>query len=281
MGWGPLGPRAATVRPAADTDSYAEAETWFRDCSAPGARDGTVPTSSWFNWLIGNLRFASAQAAIDVPNDQTIDEHLWNIIQNAITQRIGLTESFVPVPAQIRIFTSNGTWTKPEGLSHVRLQMWGGGGSGGSNDDTPFGGGGGNAGHVYGYVTADQLPASIAYIVGAGGASNPADEQTAGALGGDTTFNGLVAKGGGGGGAGGGAGVGGTFGEGGLFTIPTDFQARVIGIQGVRGYPGNPYNGIVTPSQVGLYGRGGSGGNTSVASVPGSNGLILIEEFAA
>ena len=88
MGWGPLGPRAAFVRPAADNDTYGNVATWFKNCSKPGAADGTIPTASWFNWLIGNLSYASTQASITVPNDQTDDTLVWGIIQAAITQRL-------------------------------------------------------------------------------------------------------------------------------------------------------------------------------------------------
>lgn len=88
MGWGPLGPRASAVRPAADPDTYGGIATWFKNCSAPGAADGTVPTASWFNWLIGNLSYACTQAGVTVPNDQTDDTLVWDMIQNAITDRL-------------------------------------------------------------------------------------------------------------------------------------------------------------------------------------------------
>lgn len=88
MGFGPLGPRATTVRPSADPDSYAGAETWFKNCSGPGASDGTVPTASFFNWYVGMFAYAAAQAGLAVANDQTDDTHLWDIIQLAITQRL-------------------------------------------------------------------------------------------------------------------------------------------------------------------------------------------------
>lgn len=89
-GWGPLGPRAATSRPAADVDTYAGVQTWFKNCSAPGALDGTVPTASWFNLLVGNLLYASTQAGVTIANDQSAssDDWLWEIIQNAITARL-------------------------------------------------------------------------------------------------------------------------------------------------------------------------------------------------
>jgi hypothetical protein len=89
-GFGPLGPRAATSRPPADPDAYSNLRTWFKNCSAPGASDGTVPTASWFNLIIGNLNYAADQAAVEIFNDQTADadSHLWDIIQEAISQRL-------------------------------------------------------------------------------------------------------------------------------------------------------------------------------------------------
>jgi hypothetical protein len=76
------------VRPAKDLDTYGNAQTWFKNCSAPGAADGTVPTASWFNWFIGNFVYASQQANVTVNNDQAVDTHLWDIIQAAITARL-------------------------------------------------------------------------------------------------------------------------------------------------------------------------------------------------
>lgn len=82
-GPGPLGPRAATVRPTADTDTYG-VQTYFQDCSAAGASDGTVPTASWFNHIQGQFTYAAAQAGVTVTNDQsaTQDDILWKILQS-------------------------------------------------------------------------------------------------------------------------------------------------------------------------------------------------------
>jgi hypothetical protein len=93
MGLGPLGARASAVRPPADPDTYGGIKTWFKNCSAAGAADGTVPTASWFNFIIGQFDFAATQAGVVVPNDQTVDRHLWDIIQNSITQRFATTGS--------------------------------------------------------------------------------------------------------------------------------------------------------------------------------------------
>lgn len=87
MGFGPLGARASAVRPAATPDAYGAIKTWFKNCTAAGAADGTVPDASWFNFIIGQFDYAATQAGVTVPNDQADDTHLWTIIQNAITAR--------------------------------------------------------------------------------------------------------------------------------------------------------------------------------------------------
>lgn len=89
-GLGPLGPRAVTVRPPANPDVYAGERTYFKDCSGPGAADGTVPTASWMNHIKGQFEFAADQLGIDLANDQTSegDKILWLIIQTAISRRL-------------------------------------------------------------------------------------------------------------------------------------------------------------------------------------------------
>ena len=88
IGFGPLGARAATIRPSVDADTYG-VQTWFKNCSGANAADGTVPTASWFNHIIGNLVYAAAQAGVSTTNDQSDDTYIWTIIDNAITARVG------------------------------------------------------------------------------------------------------------------------------------------------------------------------------------------------
>lgn len=87
-GFGPLGPRAATIRPSKDEDTYGS-QTWFQNCSSAGALDGTVPTASWFNHMIGQFVYAAGQAGVTLTNDQLDNTFLWQIIQNAIDARVG------------------------------------------------------------------------------------------------------------------------------------------------------------------------------------------------
>lgn len=91
--------------------------------------------------------------------------------------------------ANRQVFDASGTWTKPAGLSAdqlVLIELWGGGG-GGRNSTASSGGGGGA--YVRAIVTVGQLGATESVTIGAGGAVN--------AAGGNSTFAGLTALGGG------------------------------------------------------------------------------------
>lgn len=72
-----------------------------------------------------------------------------------------------------QIFTASGTWTKPAGLDPdavVSVEMWGGGGSGRRSGSGTFGGGGGGS-YLRASFRAGDLPASVAVVVGSGGAA--------------------------------------------------------------------------------------------------------------
>lgn len=107
-GFGPLGPRASLTRPPADQDAYQGFQTWFKNCSRPGAVDGTVPDASFFNHLVGNLVYAAARAGVTLSNNQSDDTFLWQIIQGAISQalRSGGTTSGGTTSG-----TDSGAWT--------------------------------------------------------------------------------------------------------------------------------------------------------------------------
>lgn len=83
-GFGPLGPRATFVRPPANQDAYGGLQTWFKNCSAPGGADGTVPDASFFNHYIGNIVYAAAKAGVTLTNDQANDTFIYQIIQGLI-----------------------------------------------------------------------------------------------------------------------------------------------------------------------------------------------------
>ena len=102
----------------------------------------------------------------------------------------------------ILTFTSgSNAWTVPAGMSSVRVLVVGGGGGGGQN-----GGGGGGGGQVVHNSAFSVSPnASLSVVVGAAGSSpGPTDWDSAGGLGGTSSFASITALGGGGGGSRGG-----------------------------------------------------------------------------
>ncbi len=62
--FGPQGPNFTTVRPPADPAASAGIDTWFKNCSMAGAKDGTFATAAFFNVIIGNLRYLCRQAGV-------------------------------------------------------------------------------------------------------------------------------------------------------------------------------------------------------------------------
>jgi hypothetical protein len=62
--FGPQGPNFSTTRPPADPQASAGADTWFVNCSAAGAKDGTFATADFFNVIVGNLRYLCRTAGV-------------------------------------------------------------------------------------------------------------------------------------------------------------------------------------------------------------------------
>jgi hypothetical protein len=62
--FGPQGPNYSTTRPPADPLASAGVDTFFINCSAAGAKDGTFATADFFNVHLANLRYLVRQAGI-------------------------------------------------------------------------------------------------------------------------------------------------------------------------------------------------------------------------
>ncbi len=173
----------------------------------------------------------------------------------------------------IQVFTTNGTFTIPTGVTRIRVDIVGGGGGGGKSGSGGNGGGGGG----WRFGVFDVTP-EVNYIVtvgsgGSGGSGN------IGGNGGNTSFGSLMtADGGKGNGVGGGSigGNGGFNGTGGS-----------IGCNGgVGGSSGGNYSGGGGKSggNGGSYGGGGGGGksfidysNPGFSAGAGATGVVVVQ----
>ena len=200
--------------------------------------------------------------------------------------------SLRPGFASMKVFTSPGVFTVPNGVTAARVTVIAGGGSGGYHSTMP-GGGGGAGGHAIGVVNNLAPGGTINVTVGAGGAAPGVPGQ--GATGGASSFGGYLSAAGGVGGGGGtvtifaNAGGAGGAGSGGQLNVTGSIGSDCIVVAcrgGDGGGPGNgrgasgPYGGIDAPG----YGGGGGGGGCSTGSGPtgypggaGGAGLVIVE----
>lgn len=109
---------------------------------------------------------------------------------------------YAPGEAAFQSFTSNGTWTRPDGIRSVWVRLVGGGGGGGyaratDAGESAVGGGGGGGGYAEAIIPADRLTATVAVTVGAGGAGAVEGVSTVGGQGGQSSFGDYVVASGG------------------------------------------------------------------------------------
>ncbi len=169
------------------------------------------------------------------------------------------------VPTNIQVFTSNGTWTKPAGISSVYVKVVGSGGGGGTVGTTNTGGGGGGAGgYAEGLIA---VTGDVTVLVPAGGTTSTAGGTSSFA--GSTT---IQATGGSGGGNASGTtpGVGGAGGVGSVGTL--NFTGGT-GAYGSGGAGGNSAAGGTVGVAPGSGGGGASGGGTGAA---GASGVVIV-----
>lgn len=227
------------------------------------------------SYTAGDMLYASATnvlSKLGIGANGTVLQVVAGQPQWVATSTLGFS-----VPAtDYQVFTANGTWTKPSGLTGdeiVIIQAWGGGGAGG-NASNRSGGGGGGAMVEY-TIKASQMGSTESVTIGAGGTpgavnGNPGGNTTVGTL--LTTFGG----GGGGGGSttSGGGGGGGSLAVGASTAVSTGGtggspMGGAPGVGSSFGGGGGSSGNIASPSLAGgdsFYGGGGGSGAANSAS---------------
>ena len=193
----------------------------------------------------------------------------------------------------MQVFTSSGTWTKPSGISKVKVTVVGGGGGGyGRNTYTEEGPGGGGGGSAIKFIDVSSV-SSVSVTIGAGGAGGA---NAAASDGGTTSFGSYTSATGGSGadsgqdtGGVGGSGsngdvnlTGGTGRKGGFSYHPSNYYYGGAGGASLLG-PGTSNVSTAGAAINGIgYGSGGSGRvtNGTNAGGSGSSGIVIVEEFA-
>jgi hypothetical protein len=194
----------------------------------------------------------------------------------------------------LQAYASPGTWTKPAGLTSIKVTVVGAGGNGGNGasnaptQSSSSGGGGGGGGAAIEYILASSIPASVSVTAGSGTNSfGGFCSATAGATGGSLDGGSINAAPGGAGGAG----SGGTFnitGGGGVAGATNQGVGGGAGGNSIFGGGGQGVGGVAGTVTAGAaggnYGGGGSGG-AKTFSIPGTTGgsgaggIVIVEEF--
>jgi hypothetical protein len=83
--FGPQGPNFTTTRPPFDPVASGGVDTWFKNCSAAGMKDGTFATADFFNVSVGNLRYLVRQSgvALDSADDTMVYQSVQALIAAA------------------------------------------------------------------------------------------------------------------------------------------------------------------------------------------------------
>ena len=197
----------------------------------------------------------------------------------------------------MQVFTATGTstWTKPSGITRVKVYVTGGGGPGGKIDNDDMANGGGAGGTAIKVIDVTSI-SSVTVTVGAGGVADntpaPGTSIRGGtssfgthcsATGGDRTGGNWGVGGDGGTATGGDININGSDGIGGLIDNTGSWQAAGTGGASFWGQGGkgsvNSYSAKTNGEAFGSGGGGGAGNQDSV-SANGAPGIVVVEEYA-
>lgn len=265
---------------------------------------------------LGRLVLPSAASA---PGSPAVAQVYFNTVTGIpyIRDSSGNWVSMIGKKPIVRVYESNNTWTKPAGLSYIRVRMVGGGGGGGGVagvvGTAQGAGGGGGGGYSESVINASDLRATETVVVGGGGGggSSSGDDgndggasafATTGAPSFQMSANGGLGAGGltgSGGGTDGGSGaigstgdivIGGSDGAAGITVTASGSEQAMSGAGGssMLGGGGGGNWGGNTGIQAGRagnqYGGGGGGGlscfnATGAAGGDGYAGVVIVEEY--
>lgn len=194
----------------------------------------------------------------------------------------------------MQVFATPGTytWTKPAGITRVRVIVTGGGAGGGSTNDDDMAGGGGAGATAIKTIDVSSV-STVSVTVGAGLAGFGNNSSNAVSYGNSSSF-GTYCTAGGGSNSGGAWAIGGYGGtaSGGDINIPGGDGAGgfidqtwtyVPGGLGGSSYWGSGGTGDSRNSYSGragrAYGSGGGGGSLNRGSYAGAGGIVVVEEY--
>ena len=194
--------------------------------------------------------------------------------------------------SNMQVFTANGTFTVPAGVTKVKVTVVGGGGGGGGSTSSygGYGGGGGGGGSAIKIISGLTPAGTVSVTVGAGGA---ASSGGAGGAGGTSSFGAYCSSTGGGGGVA-------NYGDTGLGGSGSSGDLNIVGGSGGGGgggtvsFGGSSFFGgsirPAVPSNSGdvagvagcQYGGGGSGSRSpnngsTVNGGAGASGVVVVE----